>query len=89
MISPNSPLAWAAVFGNPEAQRILAYLQDQFWIKSATYQPGIPANDLFYREGQRSVIVMLTETIEAAIHQPTEVRDELYGQPAKDDKDAR
>ena len=85
MTSPRSPLDWAAVFGNPEAQRILAYLQDQFWTNSAMYQPGIPPTDLFYREGQRSVIVMLTETVNAAIHKPTEVREETYGQPTKDD----
>lgn len=71
---PQPPeLEWAAVFGNPSGQAILTHLAERFWHRDIMYQPEMQPHDLFFREGQRSVITMLLETVEAALYHPDEV----------------
>lgn len=86
---PRPPLSDAdlrAIFGPETGQRLLAHLKYVCWHDISTYEPGIDALDLAYREGQRSVIVQLLATVEAALATPDEVQEAYYGlgQPQED-----
>ncbi len=55
------------VLGAGEGKLVLEELYEQFWGSTSTYQPGVEPIDLAFREGQRSVVVQLVETVREAL----------------------
>lgn len=88
MADPQQPpdlYNYAVTFGHPSGQEVLKDLKYRFWYDTTTYQVGIPKLDMVFREGQRSVIVMLLQAVEEALIDPLAVPPTHYdeGQPTE------
>lgn len=66
---------YRVTFQPESGQAVLHDLSTAMWVHDSTYQPGIDALSLAYREGQRSVIVQLLRTVEEALTLPDEVQE--------------
>lgn len=53
------PKDYTLTFISPHGSLVLEDLEKGFWIDESLYQPGIPPSDMAYREGQRSVILLI------------------------------
>ena len=64
---------YAVTFGSTSGQAVLEDLAAAFWVHDTLYRPGIPELDMAFREGQRSVIVQILATVDAAMNNLDEV----------------
>ena len=77
---PVDPSDYRATFGSASGQQVLEELWTQFWGDTVMFAPGMPALDLAFREGQRSVIVMLKSIVDDAMKN-TDNPPSTYGDP--------
>ena len=78
--TPDLLLDYLATFHTPSGERVLADLQGDFWYGSPMFQPQMTNDmDLAFREGQRSVIISILNTIEMALNvEPAQALDTHY-----------
>ena len=67
------PQAAKLIFNSPDGEKLLEYLQSQFYVYHSTFEPGATdPNYLAYKEGQRSVVLFLEH-----LTQMDEIRQEF------------
>lgn len=74
-----------AAFGHISGQRVLQDLRQGFHYDDAMFELGIDSMTLAFREGQRSVVLWLLNTVEEALETLESVDQETTdGQPTED-----